>query len=81
MNSQPSMMIAVDQAVMLKLLDEMAALRRAVERVNMTPKSEWITISECAELLGRTPKTIREWVREGKIESRRQGTVLMVKAA
>lgn len=79
MGAQPSIMIAVDPAALQALTDEVAALRRAVERVQMTPAPAWVTVADYAVRVGRTEKTVREWVREGKVESRRDGTVLMIR--
>lgn len=74
----PSIIIAVDQSLMQSILDEMVALRRAVEMVQMVPKSPWVSVSDYAKRQGKS-RAIRNWVRDGKIESRREGTTLMIK--
>ncbi|WP_273687318.1 hypothetical protein [Ketogulonicigenium vulgare] len=78
---QPTIMIAVDQRELQSLRDEMTALRRAIEGVTMTPRPEWISLATYAEQVGRSEKTVRNWIRDGKLDTKRQGTVIMVKAA
>lgn len=81
MTEQPRVMIAVDETLMQSLIAEVQSLRRAIDRVQMTPRPEWVTVQAYAEMTGRTTKTVREWVREGKVDSRRDGTVLMIRAS
>jgi excisionase family DNA binding protein len=42
--------------------------------------NEWITTSKAAEISGYHPETIRELLREGKIEGRKFGPVWQVNA-
>lgn len=72
-------MIAVDQSELAALREEMAAIRRALEGVQMAPRPDWLTVDAYAAQLGRTPKTVRAWVREGRLDSRREGSVLMIR--
>lgn len=74
-------LIAVDEAALAALTAEVAALRRAVEAVRMQPRPEWLPIADYAAQMGRTPRTVREWVRAGRIESRREGGILLIRAA
>lgn len=81
MNRQPSIMIAVDQAAFQQLVEKVDRLTRAIEQVALSPRSPWLTLAEYSARVGKSEKTVRNWVREGKIESRREGTSLMIKAA
>lgn len=80
MTEQPRTMIAVDAGELQALRDEMTALRRAIEAVQMAPRPEWLTIPDYAAKVGRTAKTVRRWVNEGSIETRQDGSVTLVRA-
>lgn len=41
----------------------------------------WVTVDEAAELTGRTPKAIYQWVREGLVECHRPGDVMWLELA
>lgn len=77
---EPRIMIAVDQAELAALRAEMAALRRAVEGVRMTPLPEWVTVPEYAARMGRSTKTVRNWIREGRLDSKREAGILVVRS-
>ena len=79
MNTLNSMII-VQRDDFQELLDKVRELTRAIEMVNLAPKSPWVRLSEYAAKVGKTEKTVRNWIREGRVESRRQGTALMIKA-
>jgi excisionase family DNA binding protein len=72
-------MILVDPDALARLEAEVARLAAVVERVQMTPEPKWVTVSECAAKVGRSPETVRRWAKSGEIESRRMGGTLMVK--
>ena len=80
MTEQPRTLIAVDAGELQALRDEMAALRRAVEAVQMAPRPEWLTIPVYAAKVGRTAKTVRRWINEGSVETRQDGSVTLVRA-
>lgn len=52
-----------------KLLDEREAA------------SEWMTAYDAAQVLGVHPKTLRKWIREGKLEATRAGSRHRVRRA
>ncbi len=72
-------LIAVDPAALDEIKAELAALRRDLQRVQMQPRPQWVTVKEYALQAGRTPRTVQGWIKAGKIESRREGGRLMVK--
>lgn len=79
MTHQPKTLIAVDEGEFQSLIEEVAKLRRAVESVTMAPRPEWVTIAEFAEMRGKTSKTIRNWINAGTIETKREGSVTLVR--
>lgn len=74
-------LIAVDESALVALTAEVAALRRAVEAVRMQPRPEWLPLADYAAQMNRTPRTVREWVSSGRVESRREGGVLLIRIA
>lgn len=81
MNHEPRMMIAIDQGELQQLRAEVRELTRLLSGVKLTPLPQWQPLAEYAARVGKSEKTIRNWVREGTVESRREGSVLMIKAA
>lgn len=71
----------VDDARLARIEATQAEILRRLQAVNMTPAPEWVPLAEYAAQINRTPKTVRNWIRAGRIESRRSGSVLLVKAA
>lgn len=74
-------MIAADPERLAAMEAKMDAILRKLEAVQMTPAPAWLTLPEYARRVGRTEKTVRNWIRAGRIETRREGTAIMVKAA
>ena len=63
-------LIALRQAL-AQLTDEIRSLRQDL-RASMQLKGKakpFYTVREAADLLGRTPYTIRRWIRDGKLEA------------
>ena len=81
MGNTTQMLIAVDSGQIAALTREVEALRRSIEAVRMEPRPDWITLAEYAERVGRSPRTVRAWIAAGRIDSRRDGNALMVRAA
>lgn len=72
-------MIAVDAAELVALREEVAALRRSIEAVQMAPRPDWLSLDEYAAQVGRTSKTVRAWVRDGRLDTKREGSRLMIR--
>lgn len=79
MTHQPRTLIAIDPTELQALRDELAALRRAIESVSMSPRPQWVTVAEYAKMRGKTPKTVRNWINAGQIETKREGSVTLVR--
>lgn len=80
MNHEPRMMIAVDQGELQQLRAEVRELTRLLTGAKVTPLPQWQPLADYAARLGKSEKTIRNWVRAGKLETRREGSVLMIKS-
>lgn len=78
--TRQQILIATDDARIAALEAKLDAILRQLQAVQMAPRPEWLTVAEYAAQTGRSTKTVRNWVREGKVETRRDGTVLMIKA-
>lgn len=61
-------------AELAPLRAELRALRDKIE-----PPKEWITIQEAAEQYGKSPATIRRWIKEGKLEATGSGALRKVR--
>ena len=48
-------------------------IRRGVQRV-LSYTTTMLTVPEAAQRTGRNPETVRRWIREGKLVSRKVGT-------
>lgn len=73
------MLIAIDATEIAAMREELRALRMEIRNVQMTPRPEWLTVSAYAHEVGRTERTVRAWIAAGRVESRRDGNVLMVR--
>lgn len=74
------LMIEVDAVELVELRDEIRALREELRSVRITPLPEWIPAKEYAERVGVTPRTVRNWIKSGQIETYRHGSKVMVRA-
>jgi len=60
---------------------EMTEIRAELRTVKMQPHPEWVTAKTYAEIVGKTPQTIRNWITEGTLETYKHGKVTMVRAS
>lgn len=72
-------MIAIDPDALETLLQSVSLLHSRLDEVEMTPRSEWSTVPEYAASVGRTVQTVNKWIRDGVVETKREGTVRMVR--
>ena len=79
MTQHQKTMIAIDQAEIEALHSKIDALHQAISQVNMTPRAQWVPVAEYAKMRGKTARTIRNWIRAGHIETKREGSVTLVK--
>lgn len=74
------LMIEVDAVELVELRDEIRALRDEIRLVRITPLPDWITAKEYAERAGVTPRTVRNWIASGELETYRHGKTTMIRA-
>ncbi len=43
-------------------------------RASTPPAADWATPEQAAEILGRTPKTVRRWAASGRLRATREGS-------
>lgn len=63
-------MIAIDPDALEALTVELQRLHKRLDQVEMAPRPEWITIDDCAALIGKHRKTITRRIKAGEIEAR-----------
>ncbi|WP_313348904.1 hypothetical protein [Paracoccus sp. (in: a-proteobacteria)] len=73
-------LIAVDPDALAGLCSKIDSLLTEIRNIRMSPMPEWITAHEYAESVGRTTRTVSNWVKTGKIESKRHGRTLLIRA-
>lgn len=72
-------LIAIDPDALEGLTREVKRLHQRLDAIEMQPKPEWVTVPEYAEMVGRTTRTIRNWIDSGKVETKRDGEVTLVR--
>ncbi|MCG6112614.1 MAG: helix-turn-helix domain-containing protein [Paracoccus sp.] len=73
-------MIEVDAVELVELRDEIRALRDEIRSVRISPLPEWITAKYHAERAGVTPRTVRNWIASGELETYHHGKTTMIRA-
>lgn len=58
---------------------ELTSIRSLLEKVVMTPRPEWMSVKDYAKHMSKTPRTIQNWIEEGKVETKMVGGVKMVR--
>ena len=76
MNKQ---LIAIDPSALDSLRMEIVRLHRRLDGVTMAPRPEWVTVAEYAEKVGRTKRTVRNWIDAGTVDTKVEGKVLLVR--
>lgn len=74
-----SQLIAIDANALESLRSEIHRLHKRLDAVQMTPRPEWLTVGEFADHVGRTKRTVRNWINEGSVETKREGGVTLVR--
>lgn len=74
-------MIAVDPDKLDAILSRLETLETVIRSVKITPPPEWMTVTEYADSVGVTTRTVRNWVDAGKVDTRREGEVLFIRVS
>lgn len=67
-------MIAVDANALDALKSQMERLERKIDQLT-EPEPDWMSIKDYAAHVGRSTKTVRNWIAEGKVEAETRGAV------
>ena len=62
--------IAIDPAALDTLRAEIARLHSRLDAVDMTPRAEWVTIDQLADMIGKSRRTVLRRIDAGQIETR-----------
>lgn len=63
------------------IMRELTDIKQQLRQVTMTPMPEWVTAKQYAEMTGVTPRTVRNWIASGELETYRHGKTAMVRAS
>lgn len=55
------------------------SLHQKLDAVIMSPRPEWMTVPEYADMCGVTTRTVRNWIASGEVETYRNGSKVMVR--
>jgi excisionase family DNA binding protein len=72
-------LLVISPADLAALESRLARIESALEKVNMTPVKEWLTMAEMADLLGVSLATVRRRMNDGQFETREIGGKVMFK--
>ena len=72
-------LIAIDPAALQPILDELAALRREIAGVRMTPAPEWLNVRDYAAYIGKSQRTVTRMIEAGAVQTKHIGGIRMVR--
>lgn len=76
-----SQLIAIDPNALESLTREVERLHKRLDAVQMQPQPEWLTVKEYAVHVGRTQRTVRNWINQGQVDTKREGEVTFVRVS
>ncbi|MDD8024568.1 MAG: hypothetical protein PHX82_15850 [Paracoccaceae bacterium] len=79
MTQQPRTFALIEADLMQQMAERLERIERALAGVQMQPREEWLTVVDYAALVGRSPRTVRKWIDAGRVETKRAGSVVMVR--
>ena len=72
-------LIAIDDALAMRILDEIRELREELRQDQVSPLPEWVRVPEAAAMKGVSPRTIKRQIASGQIQARGEGKSREVK--
>lgn len=72
-------LIAVDPSALDRVTQELRRLHQRLDAFEMQPRPEWVTVAEYAEKVGRTKRTVRNWIDAGMIDTKTEGKLRLVR--
>lgn len=58
---------------------ELAAVRSMLEGAVITPRPEWMTVADYAALIGKSARTVKRMIADGKVETKHAGHVRLIR--
>jgi hypothetical protein len=74
-------LVVIDADTADRILRELAALHDKLDRLDVKPKPEWLSINDYAQHIGCHRKTVIRRIEAGRIEAKHVGGVRMVKVS
>lgn len=78
MSKQQTLVVVDADEKLERILEELAALRRDLAAVTLEAKSQWMTVAEYAKQCGKTERTVRNWINEGQLKTKRHGRSVLI---
>lgn len=72
-------LIAIDPDMLDNIIRRLERIDARFDGVHMVKAQEWFTIKEYAEKVGKTPRTVRNWIDRGPVDTKMEGTVTLVR--
>lgn len=73
-------LITVDAGELAALREEIRALREEMRALTIAQRPEWVPVTEYARHAGVTPRTVRNRIASGELETYRHGKTTMIRA-
>ena len=73
-------LITVDAGELAALREEIKASREEMRAVTIIQRPDWVPVTQYAWHAGVTPRTIRNWIASGELETYRHGNTTMIRA-
>lgn len=67
------------ERIVAPLMAEIRSLHKRLDDVQMAPKKEWLTVQEYADQIGKSAQTVKRYITNGKLETKRSGTAVMIR--
>lgn len=71
-------MIAVDAAALDAVLSRLERMEQKIDQL-ADPPPDWLSIKDYADHIGRSTKTVRNWIASGKVKAETRGAVRGIK--
>lgn len=72
-------LLTIAEADLTAIRAELRALHDRLDRVEMTPKPEWLTLRDYAAQIGKSTRTVQRYIDAGKLDTRQECGVTMIR--
>ena len=73
-------LLTISEADLARIEAALAALATRLDRVEMRPKPEWLTLDEYAARIGRSKRTVQRYIDAGRLDTKSECGVVMIRA-